>query len=138
MMMMIRSTNLLFFCGLYSLLSATGLIVVQSFTTNTKSISTFSGVTSRRISSISGDGSSRTFMSSPSSSPLGTVVLQMADPSKSGTKKERMNRLAEMEELGVASGDRSVFVKAAGGFVAVIVIAIAAAASQGLLTPGIL
>ena len=59
----------------------------------------------------------------------------MADPSKSGTKKERMNRLAEMEELGVASGDRSVFVKAAGGFVAVIVIAIAAAASQGLLTP---
>ena len=74
-------------------------------------------------------------MSSPSSSPLGTTVLQMADPSKSGTKKERMNRLAEMEELGVASGDRSVFVKAAGGFVAVIVIAIAAAASQGLLTP---
>ena len=74
-------------------------------------------------------------MSSPSSSPFGTTVLHMADPSKSGTKKERMNRLAEMEELGVASGDRSVFVKAAGGFVAVIVIAIAAAASQGLLTP---
>ena len=132
-MMMIRSTNLLFFCGLYSLLSATGLIVVQSFTTNTKSISTFGGVTSRISSSISSDGSSRTIMSSPSS-PFGTV-LHMADPSKSGTKKERMNRLAEMEELGVASGDRSVFVKAAGGFVAVIVIAIAAAASQGLLTP---
>jgi hypothetical protein len=131
---MIRSTNLLFFCGLYSLLSATGLIVVQSFTTNTNSISTFGGVNSRISSSISSDGSSRTIMSSPSS-PLGTVVLQMADPSKSGTKKERMNRLAEMEELGVASGDRSVFVKAAGGFVAVIVIAIAAAASQGLLTP---
>ena len=129
---MIRSTNLLFFCGLYSLLSATGLIVVQSFTTNTKSISTFGGVNSR-ISSISSDVGSRTIMSSPSS-PFGTV-LHMADPSKSGTKKERMNRLAEMEELGVASGDRSVFVKAAGGFVAVIVIAIAAAASQGLLTP---
>ncbi|OEU14260.1 hypothetical protein FRACYDRAFT_269558 [Fragilariopsis cylindrus CCMP1102] len=135
-MMMLRSTNLLFLCGLYSLLSATGLIVVQSFTTNTKSISTFGGVTGR-ISSISSDGS-RTIMSSPSSSPFGTTVLNMADPSKSGTKKERMNRLAEMEELGVASGDRSVFVKAAGGFVAVIVIAIAAAASQGLLTPGIL
>ena len=131
---MIRSTNLLFLCGLYSLLSATGLIVVQSFTTNTKSISTVGGVNSRISSSISSDGS-RTIMSSPSSSPLGTVVLHMADPSKSGTKKERMNRLAEMEELGVASGDRSVFVKAAGGFVAVIVIAIAAAASQGLLTP---
>ena len=131
--MMIRSTNLLFFCGLYSLLSATGLIVVQSFTTNTKSISTVGAVNSR-ISSISSSDGSRTIMSSPSSSPLRTV-LHMADPSKSGTKKERMNRLAEMEELGVASGDRSVFVKAAGGFVAVIVIAIAAAASQGLLTP---
>ena len=46
-----------------------------------------------------------------------------------------MDKLAEMEELGSASGgDNSVFVKAAGGFVAFIVIAIAAAASSGLLT----
>jgi len=57
------------------------------------------------------------------------------DPSRSGTKRGRMDKLAEMEELGSASGgDNSVFVKAAGGFVAFIVIAIAAAASSGLLT----
>lgn len=62
--------------------------------------------------------------------------LNMApkDPSRSGTKKDRMNRLAEMEELGTATSDNSVFVKAAGAFVAFIVIAIAAAASSGLLT----
>ena len=63
-------------------------------------------------------------------------VLNMApkDPSRSGTKTERMDRLAEMEKLGSANEDNSVFVKAAGAFAAFIVLAIAAAAASGLLT----
>jgi hypothetical protein len=126
-MMMIRSTSLLFFCGLYILLSVTGLVVVQSFTTTqstttTKSISTF-GVNSRSISSIDD-----AIISSSS------LFMANKDPSRSGTKKDRMNRLAEMEDLGSANDDKGVFIKAAGGFVALIVIAIAAAASSGLLT----
>lgn len=71
----------------------------------------------------------------PNQRPL--LALQMApkDPSRSGTKRDRMDKLAEMEKLGAKSeGDNSVFIKAAGGFVAFIVIAIAAAASSGLLT----
>jgi len=65
------------------------------------------------------------------------LQLNMApkDPSRSGSKQDRLNKLADREELGSANaGDNSVFVKAAGGFVAFIVIAIAAAASSGLLT----
>jgi len=45
-----------------------------------------------------------------------------------------MDKLAEMEELGSANSDNSVFIQAAGAFVGLIVIAIAAAASSGLLT----
>ena len=63
-------------------------------------------------------------------------VLNMApkDPSRSGTKTERMDRLAEMEKLGAKDEDNSVFIKAAGAFAAFIVVAIAAAAASGLLT----
>jgi hypothetical protein len=128
--MMIRSTSLLFFC---ILLSATGLVVVQSFTTTTTTQSTTTPTTTNTISTFGGVNSgSRTLMSSPSS--LLTVLHMNKDPSRSGTKKDRMNRLAEMEELGSANDDKGVFIKAAGGFVAFIVIAIAAAASSGLLT----
>ncbi len=56
------------------------------------------------------------------------------DPSRSGAKTERMERLAEMERMGTANSDNSVFIQAAGAFAALIVIAIAAAASSGLLT----
>mmetsp|Transcript_20141 Transcript_20141/g.41752 ORF Transcript_20141/g.41752 Transcript_20141/m.41752 type:complete len:111 (-) Transcript_20141:2050-2382(-) len=64
------------------------------------------------------------------------LELSMApkDPSRSGTKRGRMDKLAEMEELGSANSDNSVFIQAAGAFVGLIVIAIAAAASSGLLT----
>jgi len=63
-------------------------------------------------------------------------VLNMApkDPSRSGTKTGRMDKLAEMEKLGAKDEDSSVFIKAAGAFAAFIVIAIAAAAASGLLT----
>ena len=61
------------------------------------------------------------------------------DPSRSGTKKERMNKLAEMEKMGKAenAGDNSIFVKAAGGFVFLIIIALAFAEQSGLMTPNI-
>ena len=61
------------------------------------------------------------------------------DPSRSGSKQERMNKLAEMEKLGsTTEGDNGVFLKAAGGFGAIIIIGIAFAATSGLLTPNIL
>ena len=64
-----------------------------------------------------------------------TLTLNMAkDPSRSGTKTGRMERLAEMERQGAANTDSTVFIQAAGGFVALIIVAIAAAASSGLLT----
>jgi hypothetical protein len=71
-----------------------------------------------------------------SNSDRSFVVLNMApkDPSRSGSKTERMNRLADMQEQGSANTDSSVFVYAAGGLVAFIVVAIAAAAASGLLT----
>ena len=69
------------------------------------------------------------------------VRLNMApkDPSRSGTKKERMNKLAEMEKMGKAenAGDNGIFVKAAGGFVFLIIIALAFAEQSGLMTPNI-
>mmetsp|Transcript_5472 Transcript_5472/g.11296 ORF Transcript_5472/g.11296 Transcript_5472/m.11296 type:complete len:108 (-) Transcript_5472:340-663(-) len=63
-------------------------------------------------------------------------VLNMApkDPSRSGSKTDRMEKLAEMERMGSANTDNSVFIQAAGAFAALIVVAIAAAASSGLLT----
>lgn len=50
-----------------------------------------------------------------------------------------MNKLAEMEKMGKAenAGDNSIFVKAAGGFVFLIIIALAFAEQSGLMTPNI-
>ena len=54
------------------------------------------------------------------------------DPSRSGTKRDRLNRLADLQEDTVET-DKSVFVKGAGAFVLLIIVSIAAAASSGLL-----
>ena len=67
-------------------------------------------------------------------SPSFELHMAPKDPSRSGTKTERMEKLAEMERQGSAGGDSTVFIQAAGAFVALIVVAIAAAASSGILT----
>lgn len=54
------------------------------------------------------------------------------DPSRSGTKRDRLNRLADLQEDTVET-DKSVFIQAAGAFVLLIVVSIAVAASSGLL-----
>lgn len=61
-----------------------------------------------------------------------TALYSKTDPSRSGARQERLNRLAELEEDRVET-DKSFVLKAAGGFVAAIVLAIALAAVSGVL-----
>lgn len=85
---------------------------------------------------LGGGGNTKSFVSSSSSSR--TAMLFMAnndknkDPSRSGTKRDRLNRLADLQEDTVET-DKSVFIQAAGALVLLIVVSIAAAASSGLL-----
>lgn len=69
-----------------------------------------------------------------SSERKSNLYMAPKDPSRSGTKTDRMEKLAEMERMGSTGGDNGVFIQAAGAFAAFIVLAIAAAASSGLLT----
>lgn len=111
---MMRSCAIILLC--LALLSAGN---VEAFTTPQPTIA--SGIRASTLSN-NNDG------------PLAVLNMAPKDPSRSGTKTERMNRLADMQEQGSANTDSSVFVYAAGGLVAFIVIAIAAAAASGLLT----
>jgi len=109
----------LFLCLCFALLSVT---VVQSFSTQPSTkLTTSTATTSTQTQSHV--------------TPVTQLFMGGVDPSKSGTKTGRMKQLAEMEKLGSKDdGDKSVFIKAAGGLAAFIVIAIAAAAASGLLT----
>lgn len=63
-----------------------------------------------------------------------TRLFQQRDKSRSGTKRERLDKLAELEDSRVET-DKSAVGLAAGGFVALIVILLAVAAATGLLDP---
>jgi len=70
--------------------------------------------------------------------PRGTPLVlsekkETRDVSRSGTRQERLNRLAELEESRVET-DKGFVLQAAGGFVAFIVLMIVAAYASGLLT----
>mmetsp|Transcript_45421 Transcript_45421/g.50925 ORF Transcript_45421/g.50925 Transcript_45421/m.50925 type:complete len:134 (-) Transcript_45421:458-859(-) len=131
-MMMQYNNRSLFLCVFLALLSAiTTTVVVQSFSTpqTTKLTSPHHsyGRTSSPASPSQGILSSQT--------PHTQLFMGGVDPSKSGTKTGRMKQLAEMEKLGSKDdGDKSVFIKAALGGVAFVVIAIGVAAASGLLT----
>mmetsp|Transcript_51985 Transcript_51985/g.58952 ORF Transcript_51985/g.58952 Transcript_51985/m.58952 type:complete len:134 (-) Transcript_51985:453-854(-) len=131
--MMQYNNRSLFLCVCLALLSAiTTTVVVQSFSTpqTTKLTSPHHsyGRTSSPASPSQGILASQT-------QPYTQLFMGGVDPSKSGTKTGRMKQLAEMEKLGSKDdGDKSVFIKAALGGVAFVVIAIGVAAASGLLT----
>jgi len=74
----------------------------------------------------------QTTLSSRTSSSPSTIALFAKDPSRSGNKRGRLNRLAELEDERVET-DKGFVLKVAGGFVAMVVIAIASAAASGIL-----
>lgn len=66
----------------------------------------------------------------PSFSP--TALFEKRDASRSGTKTDRLNKLAELEDQRVET-DKGFVLKAAGGFVGIIVVLLIAAAASGVL-----
>ena len=60
------------------------------------------------------------------------TILAAEDPSRSGTKRDRLDRLAELEDERLET-DKSFVVQAAGIFVVLLLALLAAAASSGLL-----
>jgi len=128
--MMQYNKRSLFFCVSLALLSAitTTSVVVQSFSTP---------LTANKFTThlSYGTASPSQGLSSQSRTQHTQLFMGGVDPSKSGTKTGRMKQLAEMEKLGSKDdGDKSVFIKAALGGVAFVVIAIGVAAASGLLT----
>jgi len=133
--MMQYNNRSLFLCVCLALLSAitttTTTVVVQSFSTP----QTTKFTTPHHAYGTSSPASPSQGILASQTQPYTQLFMGGVDPSKSGTKTGRMKQLAEMEKLGSKDdGDKSVFIKAALGGVAFVVIAIGVAAASGLLT----
>lgn len=63
-----------------------------------------------------------------------TVLFERRDASRSGTKRERLDRLAELEEDRIET-DKSVVLQGAGAFVGLIFLLLIAAGASGVLDP---
>jgi hypothetical protein len=63
-----------------------------------------------------------------------SVLMAQRDKSRSGTKRERLNRLAELEESRVET-DKSFVGLAAGGFVGLLVLLLVVAFASGVMDP---
>ena len=63
-----------------------------------------------------------------------TVLFERRDASRSGTKRERLDRLAELEEDRIET-DKSVVLKGAGAFVGLIFLLLIVAGATGVLDP---
>jgi hypothetical protein len=63
-----------------------------------------------------------------------SVLMAQRDKSRSGTKRERLNRLAELEESRVET-DKSLVGLAAGGFVGLLVLLLVVAFASGIMDP---
>ena len=63
-----------------------------------------------------------------------TKLFERRDASRSGTKRERLDRLAELEESRIET-DKSVVLKGAGAFVGLIVLLLIVAGATGVLDP---
>mmetsp|Transcript_25078 Transcript_25078/g.35107 ORF Transcript_25078/g.35107 Transcript_25078/m.35107 type:complete len:108 (+) Transcript_25078:87-410(+) len=61
-----------------------------------------------------------------------TVLFEKRDVSRSGTRRERLDKLAELDEQRVET-DKGFVVKAAGGFVGLIALLFVVAFSTGVL-----
>lgn len=63
-----------------------------------------------------------------------TKLFERRDASRSGTKRERLDRLAELEESRIET-DKSVVLKGAGAFVGLIILLLIVAGATGVLDP---
>ena len=63
-----------------------------------------------------------------------TVLFERRDASRSGTKRERLDRLAELEEDRIET-DKSFVLKGAGAFVGLIFLLLIVAGATGVLDP---
>eukprot|EP00550_Attheya_septentrionalis_P001332 CAMPEP_0198289434 /NCGR_PEP_ID=MMETSP1449-20131203/7610_1 /TAXON_ID=420275 /ORGANISM="Attheya septentrionalis, Strain CCMP2084" /LENGTH=117 /DNA_ID=CAMNT_0043987751 /DNA_START=115 /DNA_END=468 /DNA_ORIENTATION=+ len=70
----------------------------------------------------------------PSQSAASSALFAKKDASRSGNKRERLDKLAALEEEMVET-DKSFVLQAAGGFVAILVVLGVIAASSGVLDP---
>jgi len=70
----------------------------------------------------------------PSRVESATVLFERRDASRSGTKRERLDRLAELEENRIET-DKSVVLKGAGAFVGLIFLLLIVAGATGVLDP---
>ena len=62
----------------------------------------------------------------------GPIYSNKRDASRSGTKRERLDKLAELEESRVET-DKGFVLKAAGGFVGLIIVLLIVALTSGVL-----
>jgi hypothetical protein len=67
----------------------------------------------------------------PTTTGFQTVLMAKNDASKSGSKRERLNKLADLEDSRIET-DKSAVLKAAGGFVGLCVILLTAAYFGGV------
>ena len=72
--------------------------------------------------------------SNPSPRQDTTKLFDRRDASRSGTKRERLDRLAELEESRIET-DKSVVLKGAGAFVGLIILLLIVAGATGVLDP---
>ena len=83
--------------------------------------------------SVSTKGRASSFINTKPTSVTGIQTLLMAqrDSSRSGTKRERLNKLADLEDERIET-DKGAVLKAAGGFVGLCVILLIAAFFGGV------
>ena len=62
------------------------------------------------------------------------TLYERRDASRSGTKRERLDRLAELEESKIET-DKSAVLKGAGAFVGLILLLLVVAGTSGVLDP---
>lgn len=71
---------------------------------------------------------------SPRRQEESTKLFEKRDASRSGTKRERLDRLAELEESRIET-DKSVVLKGAGAFVGLLILLLIVAGATGVLDP---
>jgi len=74
------------------------------------------------------------YQSSSRTASVSTTTLYAKDKSRSGTKRDRLDKLAELEDSRVET-DKSFVGLAAGGFVGLILLLLAVAFASGVLDP---
>jgi hypothetical protein len=107
------------------------LVVIDSFTAPVPHTTMLTS-SSRRMSDYYAKKTSST--TTTTSTPTSLFLEQErrgADVSRSGNKRERLNKLAELQEETVET-DKGFVIKAAGAFVGLIVILVGVAAASGV------